>query len=182
MARTPEVDTNRGCGLRVALLCHCCFVRSKAIHCPFRCLPNILVTIGAASVLLLTVALIDEAAALASNVSLYRDLLSSQRHSNLLHHSLMGITNVGAGSTETRAFVEPIWFLPGRSSSSASRQLRSNQLIPQVFRTGVTHHGRLRKHLPQPIVSLHHYLMMFLKDGRDGGKPRVECCLEADPA
>ena len=141
MSGSPEVDTNRGRGLRVALLCHCCFVRNKAIRGPFRCLPNILVTIGAASVLLLTVALIDEAAALAGNVSLYRDLLSSKRHSHLLHHSLMGITNIGAGSAETRAFVEPIWFLPGRSSSSASRQLRSNQMIPQVFRTSITYHG-----------------------------------------
>ena len=76
MARSPEVDTNRGCGIGVTRLCNGRLVRRKAIHCPFGCLPNILVSVGAASVLLLAVTLINEAAALASDVALYRDLLS----------------------------------------------------------------------------------------------------------
>ena len=54
----------------MTLLFNCVPVRNKAVHCPFARLPHILGPVGTGSVLLVAVALIDDIAALTSDMPL----------------------------------------------------------------------------------------------------------------
>ena len=165
MARTPEVDTNRGCGVGMTRLCNCRLVRNKTIHCPFGCLPNILGAVGAASVLLLAVTLINEAAALTSDVALYRDFLSSfttlsrARRGHRRRDKICRNPDTCGNHLVSSWQISFQWSLaawPGPVRPSCFSDECSRPWSAQWY------HRRLRKSLLQPVVSLWNYLSIFV--------------------
>ena len=108
-------------------------VSHKTVDRPFPRFPDILRSVRAGPVHLITVALVNDSLAFTSDVSFDGNLFPSEGNNHFLDDSYTRVTSVWTKSASNfRALIEAIWFLPGGSSALGSWQLGSDQLISKI--------------------------------------------------